>query len=229
MKAIGIPLILFSLGVFAAAAASLRLTELRGQYMEARTADVYTGPCFANSEVGLTGNLAVLGWKIESGSWQGVKLDGLSVVGVVRSKDTLGDAFSSTEGSHSVLIVDEKANVEQRMALRGFAEKMGGPLFADVVRLEYRAINLTVADKANGHSTTASLTAGDLAKIETRPLEGGDQICHNEQVWYKPLTETDHAMPAYTLANGYHGAGLGTTWNYPGQRSSFVGTFHYQD
>ena len=53
--------------------------NIRGEYIEARTADVYTGPCFANSEGGLVGELAVFGWKIDKGSWQGVSLDGLSV------------------------------------------------------------------------------------------------------------------------------------------------------
>ena len=34
-------------------------TSVRGSYLEARTADVYVGACFANSEAGLVGNLAV--------------------------------------------------------------------------------------------------------------------------------------------------------------------------
>ena len=53
--------------------------QMRGTYVEARTADVFVGPCFANSEVELVGELAVMGWKIEKGSWDGVKLDGLDV------------------------------------------------------------------------------------------------------------------------------------------------------
>jgi len=47
--------------------AGVQAADIHGQYVEARTADIYTGPCFANSEVELTGNLAVLGWKIEKG------------------------------------------------------------------------------------------------------------------------------------------------------------------
>src|SRR5207245_7255590 len=66
-----------------------------GNYIEARTADVYTGPCFANSEAGLVGELAVFGWKITKGSWQGVNLDGLSVVSAVKAKATLGDVIHS--------------------------------------------------------------------------------------------------------------------------------------
>ena len=36
------------------------MAQISGQYLESRTADVYTGPCFANSEVNLTGREAVL-------------------------------------------------------------------------------------------------------------------------------------------------------------------------
>ena len=79
--------------------------SIYGDYIEARTADVYTGPCFANSEAGLIGNLAVFGWKVDKGSWQGVNLDGLSVVAAVRANNTLGrrrlkgQPLSRTEGT----------------------------------------------------------------------------------------------------------------------------------
>src|SRR5688572_8929131 len=69
-------------------------TQLRGDYIEARTADVFTGPCFANAEVDAVGNLAVFGWKVNAGTWEGVKLDGLSVVGVVKAQNTLGNIHS---------------------------------------------------------------------------------------------------------------------------------------
>src|ERR1700678_2129466 len=91
--------------------------NIYGNYVEARTADVYTGPCFANSEVGLVGQLAVFGWKVTKGSWQGVDLDGLSVVGVVRAHHTLGDVFESAYPVQAVIIVDSSANPEQRLAL----------------------------------------------------------------------------------------------------------------
>ncbi|MBI5757839.1 MAG: hypothetical protein HZA46_04910, partial [Planctomycetales bacterium] len=39
--------------------------QITGEYIEARTCDVYTGPCFANGEVGTTGNEAVLAWKVD--------------------------------------------------------------------------------------------------------------------------------------------------------------------
>ncbi len=67
------------------------------------------------------------------------------------------------------------------------------------------------------HSMRATMVAGAMAKLETRPLGDRDQICHNEATWYPPLTPTDHAMPAYTVAHQYSGPGLGETWSSPGQ------------
>jgi hypothetical protein len=205
-------------------AATIPAHNIYGNYVEARTADVYTGPCFANSEVGLAGNLAVFGWKVTKGSWQGVDLDGLSVVGVVRAHHTLGDVYESAYPVKAVIIVDSRANLEQRLALQSFAKHMAGDLLGDVVRVEYQPVELTFEGNSI-HSMQANLTAGNLAKITTRALSEGDQICHNEEVWYRPLTKLDHAMPAYALANQFEGQGLGTTWSSPDKRSSFVGTF----
>ena len=56
-----------------------------GDYVEARSADVWTGPCFANAEMGLAGQEAILAWRVREGGWGGVPLAGLSVVGVVRT------------------------------------------------------------------------------------------------------------------------------------------------
>src|SRR5579884_4147739 len=99
-----------------AVGATLPSTSVRGEYVEARTADVYTGPCFANAEVGLTGNLAVMGWKIDKGDWQGVSLDGLSVMGVVQANGTLGDVNETPYPARAVLIIDKQASAEQRLA-----------------------------------------------------------------------------------------------------------------
>jgi hypothetical protein len=212
MKTLALALSISGLGVAA---------DIHGEYVEARTADIYTGPCFANSEVELTGNLAVLGWKIETGAWQGVSLAGLSVMGIVHAESTLGD-FMHPEvvGARAVIIVDERATAEQRIALGQFAKQMGGDLLKNVVRTDARPITFT-----RGDMREAKMVAGELAKVETRALEETDKICHNEAVWYKPLTQLDHAMAAYTVEQSYQGKGLNTTWSYPGKRSAYVGTF----
>jgi len=219
------PAAIFFLAAAAMSAASLPSTKIQGEYVEARTADVYTGPCFANAETGVTGDLAVMGWKIDRGVWQGVNVDGLSVMGVVHASGTLGDPNENPYPAQAVLIVDEKANIEQRLALQHFAQQIGGRLLADVVRVEYQPIDFALADDSI-HSMKATMVAGAMARLETRPLGDRDQICHNEAVWYQPLTPVDHAMPAYTVAQMYMGPGLGTVWSSPGKRSAFVAAFH---
>ena len=77
-------------------AAGLPVSNVSGNYMEARTADVFTGPCFANGEAEINGKEAVLGWKINNGSWNGVNIAELGVVGcIVRLKSHLDDGFVS--------------------------------------------------------------------------------------------------------------------------------------
>ena len=205
--------------------ASNGATSLHGEYLEARTADVYTGPCFANSEVSQTGDLAVMGWKIEQGTYHGVALDGLAVMGVLRASNTLGDVTASAYPVKSVLIVDSRATEAQQRALTAFAKEMGGDLFSEVVRVDVQPIDFTMAN-ASVHSRELCMKAGKEAEVATRPLNNGDQICHNEEVWYPPLAgHVDHAMAAYTVADGFQGSELGTVWSFPNRRSSFVGTF----
>lgn len=198
--------------------------SIHGDYVEARTADVYTGPCFANAEVGLVGDLAVFGWRINRGDWHGVSLDGLSVVGVVKASHTLGDVYESPYPVKSIVIVDSRANAEQRLALQSFAKKMGGDLLQEVVSVDYAPITFEIANN-DIHSMRVKMTAGTLAEIQTRAIGSKDHFCGNESTWYPPLTKVDHAMPAVTLAHSFQGDGLGTKWSYPDKRSSFVGSF----
>ena len=209
---------------FVSFAAGLPARSVTGNYIEARSADVYTGPCFANGEVEMSGKEAVFAWKINQGEWHGVNLAGLGVVGVVRTVHTLGNVYEPLNSAMAVLIVDSRANAAQRTALESFAKAQAGNLLANVVQVDYVPIELTVQNNSV-HSATAKLTAGSLAEIRTRALSELDHVCGNEEVFYPPLNKLEHAMPAYTEADSFQGEGLGETWSTPRRRSSFVGTF----
>lgn len=195
---------------------------IKGDYVEVRSADVYTGPCFANSEESLEGKQAILAWRIKEGSWQGVSLGGLSVVAVVKANATLGDTYHNPYPAKSVLILDERANSQQRKALVEFAKSAAGPLLKDVVRLDTAPIAMEMGD-VHGSVT---LAAGNLARIRTRSLCHGDHLCGNEEVYYPPLTQVAHAMPAYTLNAAFTGEGLGDVWDRSEARSAFIGSFN---
>ncbi len=124
----------------------------------------------------------------------------------------------------AVMIVDSRANAEQRLALQSFAQAQAPELFKKIVQVDYAPINLVV-EGGNIHGGGAKLTAGSLATVQTRGMNSGDHVCGNEEVWYPPLNKLEHAMPAYATANSYTGNALGETWNNHMQRSGFVGTF----
>ncbi|MBZ5544482.1 MAG: DUF1326 domain-containing protein [Acidobacteriia bacterium] len=213
-----------SLGLFVLALAAMTAkAAIRGDYIEVRSADVYTGACFANSEVGLVGKEAILAWKVKDGNWNGVDLSGLGVVAVVRAQSTLGDPYHNPYPAKSVLILDERASPAQREALEAFAKAMAGKLVEHVVRVDAAPIDLEVVP--GHHDARAKLTAGTLARIETRSLCTGDHLCGNEFVYYPPLTQVANAMPAYTIEEAFTGKGLDAVWWRADKRSAFIGSF----
>src|SRR5436190_1410840 len=140
--------------------APLYAAGITGQYVEARTCDVWTAPCFANADVNLTGKHAVLAWKVDKGQFADVNLDGLSVVAVVAASDTLG--LEQTGPAKAILIVDAKANASQRVALQRLAKAQAGKLLENVVAVKTAPIDLNVCDCDGG--ACAKLEAGKLAR-----------------------------------------------------------------
>src|SRR5438132_7311082 len=122
-------------------AATAQAQKISGDYIETRNADVWTSACIANSEINLAGDQAILAWRVNKGEWNGVSLDGLSVVGVVKAAATLGDQYNNPYPARTVMIVDAKANKEQRKALVGFAQEMTGELLKNVMEVKIAPIS----------------------------------------------------------------------------------------
>jgi len=205
-------------------AATGNAQHISGDYIETRSADVWTGPCVANGEVNLAGDQAILAWRVRQGEWNGVALDGLSVVGVVKAAATLGDQYNDPYPAKSVVIVDQKASAAQQKALVEMAQSMAGELLKNVVRVEVAPIEMQINNEG-GHYDKTLLRAGDIAGIETRMIGKKDHLCGNEEVYYQPLVTMNHAMPAVAELDQYQGSSLGVRWTVHGKRSAFVGSF----
>jgi len=197
-------------------------STIRGDYIESRSADVYTGQCFANGEVNLVGNEAILAWRVTDGAWDGVSLNGLSVVAAVKANGTLGDPYENPYPARAVILVDDQADAKQQAALVAFAKHMGGELLNNVKNVLPVPMELVVNHEHHG---AAMLRAGRFATVQTRSIGSQDHLCGNEVTFYPPLTELSHSMPAVALTDSYHGPGLGVDWESHGKRSAFVGTF----
>jgi len=201
--------------------APLAAAGVTGSYIEARTCDVWTGPCFANAEMNLGGKHAILGWKIDKGEINGVNLKGLGVVAVVAASDTLG--LKQTGASKAVVIVDSRATSQQRDALVAFARQQGGDLVSKVVAVQISKVDLDVCACAEGGC--AVLNAG-IARIETRCLDAKhDKVCGNESAFYPPLARNVKVRPAFATEHIYTGKGVNETWNDAGRRGAYLGSF----
>jgi hypothetical protein len=206
----------------ALAAAPALAEGITGKYVEARTCDVWTAPCYANSEMNLSGKHALLGWKVEHGEVNGVHLDGLGVVAVVAASDTLG--LSQTGPAKAVVIVDARADAAQRQALVQFAKAQSGDLLKHVQAVQTAPILLSAGECKGG--TCAVLEVGTVARVETRCIDGQhDKTCGNEAAFYPPLAKDVHAKPAVALENRFSGSGFRETWKECDRRGAYVGSF----
>lgn len=199
---------------------------LEGDYLESRTCDVYTGPCFANAQVGLTGREAILAWNIQRGTYEGVDLAGLKVVLAVSASDTLGFGGGLSikpDPIRSVALVDARADARQRTALAHFAQQQAGRAGGNVVKV----IPVAIAMDFDYAQSIGKLKAGEIALVETRKITDCDCLCTNEKIFYPPLAKVRSFRPAVTVSGVYSGPGLGSHWSNPRTRSAFLAKFSY--
>ncbi|HVZ22911.1 MAG TPA: DUF1326 domain-containing protein [Vicinamibacterales bacterium] len=195
-------------------------SSVTGQYVEARTAEVFTGGCIMSSEAETTGKQAVLAWKVDRGTVNGVSIDGLSVVAALSGDVNLGLHEIGGEDAtvRSAVYVDQRANPVQRLALVSLAHDMTKRI-GTIVAVTPAPITFTDAGQLI-HVQTSNV-ALDVNKVLTH-----DPSCGAKQ-WFHPLASVNQENMGVTNENAYTGSVLGTKWSAPNQRSAFFGTFSY--
>ncbi len=198
--------------------------EITGHYLEARTCQVYTGPCFANGEMGLTGKDALMAWSIREGAHNGVDLAGLKVVVALNCSTTLGHGgIDDAENLKSVIYIDEKASEKQHDALIDFVKTHAGKAGQAVVRVSTAPIEMAL----NEGDLQGTLTAGKDVKMVTRKARPSDCLCSNEIAFYPPLAQVEHCAAGVTTIGEFTGRGLNSRWSIPDSRSAYMATFVY--
>jgi hypothetical protein len=218
MRKLALTLALSSLTLAPLAAKPASVT---GTYVEARTAEVFTGACVMNGEAATTGREALLAWKVDRGQVNGVTLDGLAVVAALASDTNLGihEIGGESTPARAAIYVDSRADAAQRKALVAMVKSLSGNLIGSVV--QETAAPIRFADE--GHEITVST---DTVKLSVEKHLNHDPSCGNKQ-WFNPLTRVDHAEMGTTDSNEFSGPALCTKWSDPNKRSSFFGTFSY--
>jgi hypothetical protein len=196
-------------------------TTLSGAYVEARTAEVFTGGCIMNSEAETMGKQAVLAWKVDRGSFNGVSLDGLSVVAAVAGDKNLGiqEIGGGRANVRSAVFVDERANSTQQIALVAMASELSKGTVGNIVQVTPAPIQF--ADQGQVVHVSTNQVALAVNKVMTH-----DPTCGAMQ-WFHAFVPSAQATMGVAEQNAFSGAILGTKWSDPNKRSAFFGTFAY--
>jgi hypothetical protein len=192
-----------------------------GSYVEARTAEVFTGGCIMNSEAETMGKQAVLAWKVDHGTFNGVSIDGLSVVAALSGDRNLGmtEMGGAKPSVRSAIFVDARANGAQQLALVAMASELSKGLVGTIVNVV--AAPIQFAD----HGAEIEVATGPVSLDVSKHLPH-DPTCGAMQ-WFHPFSSVDDAAMGLTAAHAFTGSDLGTKWSDPNRRSAFFGTFSY--
>src|SRR5262245_39668313 len=190
-----------------------------GAYVEARTAEVFTGGCIMNSEAETMGKQAVLAWKVDRGTFNGISLDGLSVVAAPAGDRNLG--MQEMGGDKAVVksadFVHARANAAPPLA--HVANERSHGIVGTIVEVTPAPIAFT------DHGSEIEVSAGQVALDVNKHLTH-DPTCGAMQ-WFHPLAQVNDATVGVAAQHLFTGAALGTKWSDPNKRSAFFGTFSY--
>ena len=192
------------------------LPTVQGEYIEARSASVYVGACHFGSEFVEGGREATLVWNIQSGSWNDVSLENLTVVAVMSAKNNLA---IETKTRKSVLYMDPSTTPEQRSALSDMLTTKYADVLGGVVATQTAPIEFTK------EGTKYDVTVGKVLKLSANryPCAGCTQP---HQIWYEPLTTIQNAIVGKSDVYRYKDAHLPVTWQQSGTENNvFVGGF----
>ncbi len=198
--------------------------RITGEYVEARTAEVFAGGCIMNSEAETMGRQAIMAWKITAGSLNGVVLDGLTVAAAVAGDRNLGMREMGGEeptAVKAIITVDPRATPAQRTALVRLARELSRGLITEVVRVDTAPIKFATSQ----NYVEVSVPDHSIQLTVNKEMKH-DPSCGAMQ-WFKPFTTMAQSAMGVAEIHSFSGQGLGTKWSAPDKRSAFFGTFTY--
>ena len=206
-----VALMLFSFATFATETPSVQ-----GEYIEARSASVYVGPCHFGAEYVEGGKEATLIWNVHSGIWNNVSLNGLTVVAVVSAKNNLA---IDTKTRKSVLYIDTKATPEQRAALTDMLTTKRADVLGKVVATQTVPITFTK------EGTKYDVTVGKVLTLSANRYPCA-HCTQPHQIWYDPLTKIQNAIVGKSEVYRYKDTHLSVNWQQgEAANNVFVGSF----
>ncbi len=187
-----------------------------GEYIEVRSPASWLASSGQMSEMRAAGELALLGWIVQTGSWDGVELKGLSVALAVRAEGSL--CPQNAARARSLIYVDERASKRQESALVSMVRSLAGNWLQNVV--DTRRLPITYTQK----NEDSILQVGREVKIKVRASHHAcDLQLEGELSAEPPLAAMDHAHTAEVESCEYRAPGLDLGPSQP--KSALVSEF----
>ncbi|HEX4054967.1 MAG TPA: DUF1326 domain-containing protein [Tepidisphaeraceae bacterium] len=191
---------------------------LAGDYVEARTASVFAGPCHYNGELVTTGCDAVMAWQFNSGSWNHVDLSGVRVMAVVTSDQNLGQTAGSRK---SAIIIDDSASAQQANAAVHAILSHDGQSLGHVVTIQRGVVSF------RHYAREFHVTAAGFGAMDVKGMPN-DECCKQPNlVWYSPLVHLTWRKVGYTINAAYVAGQISDPWQRSDENSAFYGEFSY--
>ncbi|HEX3250922.1 MAG TPA: DUF1326 domain-containing protein [Pyrinomonadaceae bacterium] len=189
--------------------------QLRGDYVEVRTASVFAGACHYNGEVVTTGRDAMMAWKVTNGQWQGVDLSGVRALAIVSADVNLAE---NNAARTSEIIIDSSASRAQSVAMLNALKEKYAAALGTVAGVRSAPISF----ERNGRTYNVVTNEASI-NVEAMP---NDLCCKMPNlVWYTPFVGLENRKVGYTSKALYSGKVVGEPWSRSGENSAFYGTF----
>jgi len=192
---------------------------IRGEYLEVRNCSVYAGPCHFSSEVLRLGQNAILVWHVESGSYQGLPLNGGTAVAVIVGEKNLQSLDASPAARRAVLYVDAPTPPT--------AESLANWIHTNhrsTLGLVERTLFVPIEFRHRGD--TYQVRVGQRVIVETSRTYCQHCTQTPYEVWYQPLVTGVDVEAGMAVRNSYRDQWLSAQWSRTDEENSaLIGTF----
>lgn len=190
-------------------------TPINGEYIELRSAEVYTCGCLFSGQAETAGREAILAWNIHGGSIQGVSLAGVRMAAVVVGDSHLA-AYPSRPRS-SCVYLDPSLSPPQREAALEYLASRHSNILGPITAVREAPISFR-RDNDRWY-----VRVGEVAEIVAREARLPEDAHPGSSQWYSPFVSLKSATLATAVAYRYSGSEHSSRWHY--QDAGITGFF----
>jgi hypothetical protein len=174
-----------------------------GDYVEARSNEVYTCGCLYSGQMTTAGREAILAWRITQGVYQGTPLAGVKVAAVVVGDANLG-AYDGPR--RTALYLDSSASDAQLQAIVALWQREYSQALGKIATVHRVPISFTQQDDV------VRLSIPNLVEVQARKARLREDAHPGSFLWYQPFVPLRSSSLATALNYEYSGTDFQHQW-----------------